>query len=361
MSTPDASLSPDSSSEHSEDTAPGPELASSLPYPAVKGFRVLHEEELLNRPPRRYIVDELIPERGVVLLFAPPKAKKSFVAQDICYHIATGRAWAGRAVVQGCVVYAAGERTDSLGERLMAWREVHSYDGRVGIKYVESVPNLMKAESVDAFIAAVKHIGEPVRLLVLDTLARCTVGCEENTSRDMQIAMTGAERIRSTLNCAVIIIHHSNKANTGERGSGAIRGAVDVLLRVETEGKEKVLVRVEAANDLPESDDIAFEVVSAGKSCALRFVGSTPSKGQNRTKLPTCFPTLALLASLGQGHPAVGIPWKTLKGHSTAGTLSRHLGEAMGQRLVVQLDDKSYRLTDAGQQLYAEATVAVAA
>lgn len=45
--------------------------------------------------------------------------------------------------------------------------------------------------------------------------------------------VAGLRRLREALSCSVVIIHHTGISNTErERGSGALRGAADVLIRV---------------------------------------------------------------------------------------------------------------------------------
>ena len=72
---------------------------------------------------------------------------------------------------------------------------------------------------------------EPV-LIVLDTLARCFVGGEENSARDSGLLIAAASTIQRQTEAAVLLVHHTGKTNLDiERGSSALRDAADVMIR----------------------------------------------------------------------------------------------------------------------------------
>jgi len=67
-------------------------------------------------------------------------------------------------------------------------------------------------------------------LVIIDTLARCMAGGDENSARDMGRLIQSADMIRDLTSAAVLLVHHTNKSGESERGSTALRGAVDTLL-----------------------------------------------------------------------------------------------------------------------------------
>ena len=90
-------------------------------------------------------------------------------------------------------------------------------------------------EAIDHFISDVRQItkGAPVQLIVLDTLARM-FNMDENSSRDMSVAINACDRIKRAFQCAVMPVHHTGKdTSRGARGSNALICAADVMLRVE--------------------------------------------------------------------------------------------------------------------------------
>ena len=72
-------------------------------------------------------------------------------------------------------------------------------------------------------------------LVVIDTLARSFVGGDENSATDMGELVDAVQRIQTEVKCAVILVHHTGKKGgpqTQERGSSALRGAMDTMVRV---------------------------------------------------------------------------------------------------------------------------------
>jgi len=111
--------------------------------------------------------------------------------------------------------------------------------GRLGLHFAKSAVNLLDHHSVSAFISAVLPM-RPV-LVVVDTLARCMVGGDEDSAQDMGRFVSSLETLRSELGAAVLVLHHPTKTNRGERGSGALRGAVDTVIKASSAGGAIVL------------------------------------------------------------------------------------------------------------------------
>jgi RecA-family ATPase len=169
-------------------------------------------------------------------LFGPPDSLKTFVALHLALCIATGHDCFGRKVRQGSIVYITGEGEEGFRQRVEAWSEAHPLapplDRNRAIFLPEAV-NLLDEKAVDALIEQLGEI-EPAKpsLVVIDTLARCMVGGDENSSRDVGLAVHAADRLKRALGCTVLLIHHTAKKMKTERGSGALRGAADTMLRV---------------------------------------------------------------------------------------------------------------------------------
>lgn len=61
----------------------------------------------------------------------------------------------------------------------------------------------------------------PVRLIILDTLARCFGGSDENAAKDMGAFIQGCDAIKAATQATVLIIHHSGKDRTKGREAPA--------------------------------------------------------------------------------------------------------------------------------------------
>lgn len=85
--------------------------------------------------------------------------------------------------------------------------------------------NLLDPVQLDQFINAVAD--RRPALVVVDTLSRCIVGANENDTATMTHAVDACDRIRTTLNTTVLILHHMNKGGLQDRGSTVLPGALD--------------------------------------------------------------------------------------------------------------------------------------
>jgi len=73
-----------------------------------------------------YLVKDLIPAMGLVVVWGPPKCGKSFWMFDLSMHIALGREYRGRRVQKGPVVYLALEGGKGFTHRVEAFRRHHA-------------------------------------------------------------------------------------------------------------------------------------------------------------------------------------------------------------------------------------------
>lgn len=81
-------------------------------------------------------------------------------------------------------------------------------------------------------------------LIVIDTLARCFVGGDENSAQDMGRLVQAITYLKRETGAAVLLLHHCGKPGDGysrklsERGSSALRGAAESMIRLERVKKE---------------------------------------------------------------------------------------------------------------------------
>lgn len=192
----------------------------------VSKFRPIPADQVKDLPPVSWLVKGEIPKHGQTLLYGPTGGGKSFVALDYAFQIAK----------TGPVVYVAAEGAAGYAARVLAWQK-HNHGQDLGqLYFVDRAVNLLDANEVDAFTVAISDLR--ACLVIFDTLARCMIGGDENTARDMGIAIENSDRVKRALGPAggaVIIVHHSTKAGNAERGSGALKGASDQVIRLDSE------------------------------------------------------------------------------------------------------------------------------
>ena len=136
--------------------------------------------------------------------------------------------------------------------RLCDWRRARSFqtpasgveaspsDNRaLPFYWIDQAVPLLEEKAMRAFL---KHAAplKPV-LIVFDTLSRCFIGGDENSASDMGMAMAACDDLRARTKALVALLHHTKKDGTVERGSSALRGAVDTILTLEEDDEQGLL------------------------------------------------------------------------------------------------------------------------
>lgn len=244
---------------------------SPAPSPA-KGLMTIAEIEAM--PPQAWLIDGLLPERGLIVPYGPPKVGKTFVVLSMALHIAAGMDWFGRAVRQGVVVYIAGEGLGGLAARIKAMRSRYSIAADVPFYVRPKAVNFRDPNAVKEIVALAKDAadGRPIALVVIDTLARAMPGVDENSAQEVGVVIAHCDWVRDELACAVAPIHHTGKdQERGMRGSNAIHGAVDTTLRLKAASKGRVTMINEDQKDGEPAPPMTFtmEEVSTGLRSSL--------------------------------------------------------------------------------------------
>lgn len=212
--------------------------------------------DLLARRQPSWLINGVLAQRSTSLLTAQHGNFKSFLALDMALCIATGREWHGHKVEKGAVLYIAAEGSDGLLQRALAWLEHHNIS-----EYPDTfscLPNslaLADFQKIKQLVARLKTI-RPI-LIVVDTLARCTPGLDENSSRDMGAFIQGVEDLSDATGAHVMVVHHNNKSGA-YRGSSAVPGAVDTCMSMVRKGNE-VTLSTEKQRNAPLGEPHIFE------------------------------------------------------------------------------------------------------
>ena len=251
-----------------------------LPFEAAKGTRVappsliLTIAELLALPRPVWLVGGLIPDQSLVVPYGPPKSFKSFLMMSAGLHIADGRDWFGHPVRQGAVVYVMGEGIGGMGQRVRAMLTRYGMARDIPFFIVRKAVNFRDAAQVNALEVEIRaRIGKiPLRLIVIDTLARAMPGADENSAQEVGAVIAAADYLKDAFSCTVALVHHEGKdGERGARGTSALRGAWDAAYRIVSRGKHVTLTVV----DQKEAE--------AGQ--VLRFTMEEVAAGIGRTSL----------------------------------------------------------------------------
>lgn len=191
--------------------------------------RLLDAEELVDRPPPSWLIDEVFPADSTTFLYGKPASGKSFTALDWATCVALGLPWQGRAVQQGFVLYVAAEGVAGLGIRIKAWKTAFGVAKVDNIKFFPGAINLLDPARRAALVEVIRRLSPA--LLVIDTMARSMAGGDENSAKDVGLVVDASAAFREARpGLAVVIVHHMDKAGSTYRGSSAVEGAAETMI-----------------------------------------------------------------------------------------------------------------------------------
>lgn len=199
-------------------------------------YRYLTAAEAEAMEPSVGILGDLLFKDSITILYGRSGRWKSFVALAMAFAVATGKPLFGRPAKPGPVVYIAAEAANNIGKRITALRIQHDLrpDAPIHLFILPKTVNLMDRSAVETYVRnTLAQLDEPPALVVIDTLARSMPGGDENAAKDANTVYDSAYAIREAFHCCVLIVHHDGKETArGARGSSAIYGNADLVLRI---------------------------------------------------------------------------------------------------------------------------------
>ena len=253
-------------------------------------FKFLSPSELFSLPPRQMLIDQLLGVGELAMVFGESGKGKTFVTIDLLVSAITAKHFADAFQIWEPlnVAYCAGEGTGALAERFKAAFAYHGVDEKAAgnIAICLDVPQLFSdgLGSIYTFVDELKRAGrDSIHLLVIDTLHSATYGSNENSTLDAGVVLKAIKYAQKELGCAVLLVHHANRSGTGERGSSAYRGAMDVILEIAGTGEGQVM-KCSKMKDGKEFKPIAFSLVAKEDSARVFWEGFTAENAAAKTE-----------------------------------------------------------------------------
>jgi hypothetical protein len=262
-----------------------------MPF-VLKNFDTI---EIPNTP--TYLVQDLLPDIGLAVVFGPEKCGKSFWLFDVMMHVALGWPYRGHDVIQGPVVYLALEGGRGFAKRIVAFRQEFIAQDSDPIPFWLLDVRVDLVKEHPALIAAIRTQLNGIKpaAVCIDTLNRALNG-SENDDEDMGKFIAAADAVRDAFNCLVIIIHHTPLSGGRPRGHSSLGGADDCQISVEKNDASgivtcKVVHMKDDASDLVLASKLQrIEIGTDSKgnpitSCTVEPVKLDPGTSTN-TNLP---------------------------------------------------------------------------
>lgn len=180
------------------------------------------------------LIKGLLDQGAMSVVYGQSNVGKTFLTVDIGYHIATGLSYAGMKTTRGHVIYLSAEGGRSITKRLSALCMKYGTTADVDFHLLRSSIDLRRPDAdLLPLIVAIKGLGVPVSLIVVDTLSRALAGGDENSSVDMGQIVTNFDKLREHTNAHLMVVHHSGKNQAaGARGHSLLRAATDTEIEV---------------------------------------------------------------------------------------------------------------------------------
>lgn len=256
-------------------------------------FKPLSLPDLLNRPSKQWLIEQVLGIGDIGMVYGPPGSGKTFIGVDLTFAACLGRQWAMRfGIVRPLTVaYCAGEGISGLPDRFAAAAEFYGVSELPNFFFYENVPQLFTdSPALDGAVSMRQFIDDwktgqaadelpSLDLLVIDTLHTATAGADENSAQDMGKVLQAIKLAVKELGCAVLVVHHTNKSGNGERGSSALRGAMDFMLKVESTGS-KYQLHCEKLKDGERWKDQTYDLVTVSNVDSVRVWWDEPAEGK---------------------------------------------------------------------------------
>jgi hypothetical protein len=262
---------------------------------------------------------------------------------DLCGSLAIRAPWLGAGVSGGPCLWVAAEGTAGLGVRVAAWKAHQGVQGSIPLYFVPEAVSLPR--DLHLVLELADRLPDRPVLTVIDNIARTILPGDENSATDMGLYVEAASRIREALGGTLMLIHHDNASGARERGSTALKAAVDTMLALE---KDDDVLRLKCSKnrELPEFAAIPIRIVPVAGSAVALLASAIGALHSVQAVSPSQRDLLRALALCANGGAASDTRWKDAAG--LAGRTYYHARKALEDKGLVRRDGKGWRLTDSG-------------
>lgn len=253
---------------------PSGEQAIHAPKFNLRPTAVLAKQKL---PPRRYLIEGILPENSLIVLFGAPGAMKTYLAMNWAVSLATKRDWLGYKIQKpGSVIIIDEENGEyrilERMQRLLAAQDLKCQTPPI---YHMAFSGFDPTND-QHFSAIVNLILEnKTRLLIVDSLVDISHGRDENKASEIFEVVSALNQIKEKTGCTILLIHHANKKGD-YRGSTALMAEADVFLEVVKRNKGILTLKSHKNRDGNEIS-INLEAVFTADTTIFREVESQKS------------------------------------------------------------------------------------
>ncbi|WP_315768273.1 AAA family ATPase [Bradyrhizobium sp. SZCCHNR2012] len=202
-----------------------------------------------------FLVEDLIPERELVIVMGETQTGKSFLTSHLGLAIAQGKEFFGQRILEPRpVIWCCYEGGGGARGRLLAYAKHFGVEAELPFAALTSPFDLWAqgGKNVDELIREIEGIcatefgGRKPGAVIVDTHNAATSGASEIDSEVVSKIRDGYKRICRSLDCAVIIVGHTNALGK-HRGNEQLTNNVPTILTVsyktKLDGREKIQIK----------------------------------------------------------------------------------------------------------------------
>lgn len=230
-------------------------------------FPAFFVNELDTLPDPRWLIEDLVPEDALCIMYGATGSLKTFVALDVVLSGSSKSTWAEGGEAQPTklcgfkiprplrAAFIAGEGARGLRKRIRAWQLKHGMMSKdIPVAVIPTLPSFADPKSVEKLIRTIRAKLGAVDIVVVDTVMRASSGFNLNVPADSQTFIDACERIRLELGGSVLLIHHTGKdRDKGLLGAENLKAAVHMVERIDlvdsSPGSRTISISQEKAKD----------------------------------------------------------------------------------------------------------------
>lgn len=189
-------------------------------------------DALQPHPARQWVVENLIMEKTLTILYADAGSKKTYISLTMAECVCLGLPWLAYTTHAAPVLYLDEENgEDEIDDRLKQVLAGLGYPPSQKFYYA-SYAGLLLDDPGD--FEKIKSLIEltGAKLVIFDSLQDFMTG-DENSKQDTQPIFTALKKLINQTGAAILVQHHSGKSGD-YRGSTTIKGNVDLMLEIKS-------------------------------------------------------------------------------------------------------------------------------
>jgi len=224
-------------------------------------FNVLSIDQFNKRPPMAWRIKNVLPAEGLAIMYGKSGSGKTFLLLDLLLAIATSDEWFGHSINKASVCYVCLEGASGVHQRLAAWEKASGRPLPSNFKIVTEPLDLMNPKDIHELANSFKEAEFGNGVIAIDTLNAATPKMDENSSKDMGIAISNLKLLMKLTSSLVLTSHHTGKDESrGMRGHSSLLGAIDVEIYLKSTNSSRAWT-LEKIRDYENGETHSFKLV----------------------------------------------------------------------------------------------------